>query len=59
MASEEQPAIGEGDPSEGGSRVGPEEGAATPGEGAEPGQAPSGESGSNVEKDPNDTDRER
>ena len=57
MAAEEQPAIGDstgGDPSEGGSRLGPEEGAATPGEGAEPGQAPSGGTGSNIEKDPDD-----
>ncbi len=57
MSPEEQPAIDEsttGDPSEGGSRAGPEEGAATPGEGAEPGQAPSGGAGSNIEKDPDD-----
>ena len=54
MASEEQPTIGEGDPSGGGSRLGPEEGAATPGEGAEPSQAPSGGSGSNIDKDPDD-----
>lgn len=57
MSSEEQPSLDEsptGDPSEGGTRSGPEEGAATPGQGAEPGQSPSGGSGSNIEKNPDD-----